>query len=456
MVRPLTCCFFAFPLQRQAILNRYARPDVGDDWFQPHQVPPVDLQLFPSTRPVTHNPHATVIPGTSSAPTAEASLRQWLHRWGVNAKYPSDPDLSQMSLPLLAFYYRWHEYLYGCYRNRRHLPLSPWCNRDRDEYLRLHPSCAMGRKDSSDPVPLFDQRLPSTPPPASVGKQFRPSDKTSDEEESEDDDNIDDSDDDDDVSVGYPDAFLDDNDPVNSNESRPSSTTSVLQGLGKGLARHAADHVAHPVPPLVDPVVHNEHVTDDAATVAGAATVAASATAATTTTVVFPLESTEIDEYRRAEHPEFHKECAKWFRRIIQGKHAPMAFPSNSKPKSIKHLAAYLYLRHLSEQAEYYVVPGPVTGPGDWYQSLTEEEQQKFLPFLQDVLELNRPGDEVYVTKVATQGNPGSWWKNKSRNRNDEVYNFANQVCNLRIVRSKAASAPCNGYRCKRVREDNG
>jgi hypothetical protein len=227
--------------------------------------------------------------------------------------------------------------------------------------------------------------------------------------------------------------------------------TSILQGMGKGLARRAADHVAPTVPPVVDADVNNEQPIVDPATVAGAA----SASAATTTTVVFPLESTEIDEYRRAEHPEFHNECAKWFRRVIQGRHAPNAFLSNAKAINIKNLAAYLYLRHLSEQAEYYVVPPNLVGSGAWYLSLTEEEQQKLLPFLKDVLKLNRPEDEVYVTKVASQGNVGSWWNNKSRNKNDEVYNFANQVCNLRIKRSRAASAPCNGYRSKRGRNED-
>jgi hypothetical protein len=384
------------PLQRQAILDRFDRHD-GDAWFQLHQVPPVDLQLFPTTRPVTNNPHATVIPGTSGAPAAEASLRQWLQRWGVNAKYPSDPELSSMSLPLLVFYYRWHEYLYGCHRNRRNRPLSPWCDNDRDEYLRLHPSCVMGSKNSSAPVPLFDERLPSTPPPmASLGKQFRFSDGNSDEEEGS--EPGDDSDDDEDVVIPAPNAFLEDNDndSVNNNDSRPSSSTSILHGMGKGLFRCAADHVAPTVPPVADAEVINQQPIVDPATVVGAA----SASAATTTTIVFPLESTEIDEYRRAEHPEFHNECAKWFRRIIQGRHAPNAFLSNAKAINIKNLAAYLYLRHLSEQAEYYVVPPGLVGSGAWYLSLTEEEQQKLIPFLTDVLKLNRPGDELYVTKV--------------------------------------------------------
>jgi hypothetical protein len=210
-------------------------------------------------------------------------------------------------------------------------------------------------------------------------------------------------------------------------------------------------NVAPTVPPVADAEVINQQPIVDPATVVGAA----SASGATTTTIVFPLESTEIDEYRRAEHPEFHNECAKWFRHIIQGRHAKDAFMSNSKAINIKNLAAYLYLRHLSEQAEYYVVPPGLVGSGAWYLSLTEEEQQKLIPFLTDVLKLNRPGDEVYVTKVASQGNVGSWWTNKSRNKNDEVRNFANQVCNLRIRHSTAASAPCNGYRCKRGRDED-
>jgi hypothetical protein len=129
---------------------------------------------------------------------------------------------------------------------------------------------------------------------ASLGKQFRFSDGNSDEEEGS--EPGDDSDDDEDVDIPAPNAFLEDNDndSVNNNDSRPSSSTSILHGMGKGLFRRAADPVAPTVPPVADAEVINQQPIVDPATVVGAA----SASAATTTTIVFPLESTEIDEYR--------------------------------------------------------------------------------------------------------------------------------------------------------------
>jgi hypothetical protein len=130
-------------------------------------IPDVGFDTLPSSHPVEPCRHASVQETAPPATVAAAveALQTWLRCYAINAKYPTDPELDQMSLPLLQFYYRFYEFLYGCFTTRRLRPLSPFSNTCRGLFsFRSEKegitTLVLGMLvDNPRPVPLFRERV---------------------------------------------------------------------------------------------------------------------------------------------------------------------------------------------------------------------------------------------------------------------------------------------------------
>jgi hypothetical protein len=396
-------------------------PDVGDD-------------ALPSLPPQQPCSHASVRLGASGAAldVAVDELRKWLRRYAINAKYPTDPDLDKMCLPLLQFYYCFHEYLYGCSSIRRACPLSPFSIVCRGIFRQQvesagYTNLVMGDDTFNQPLaPLFEKRW--------CVLHDRPVD---------DDDSslcgtpVDLGDDDDDSEEGDE----DDEDDEEESKSPPSGGKGLmLHGYGgKGLLTG---------PTSVSAGNADAEVGRDEAGVA-AVGAAGSQEVGDAAALVYPLKSTEQEDYTRVEHPQFHRQCALFLRRLIS-KHFPESVVSSkTRTTTIRNMGAYLCLRMLSKQAEMYTVPLDYKVGSSWTKDLSEEQKNQCQHYLKETLGLK---DGRWLSDVIHSGNAFSWKTNLRNSAPEPIFQFALNVMGLDIKRSSAPSAYMNQKKQKKQR----
>jgi hypothetical protein len=300
-----------------------------EDWFSADMFPDVGDAALPNTPAPFPCAHGSVALNASGPKlqVAVVELRKWLRRYAINAKYPTDPDLDDMGLPLLQFYYRFHEYLYGCSTVRRPRPPSPYSNVCRGLYQQKLESAGyhdlvMGEVtwDHEPPVmvPLFEKRWSVL--------HDRPFNTFEEDETSSVQSAVDSGDDDDDKkddgNLGEDGDY--DEDALEESKTPPRRGKGLMS-LGKRLMTghqsvsaddaSVAGEEEDDVPP--DDVPPNETGVG-----VGEAAGTQDAAAASAAALVYPLKSTEQEDYTRCEHPQFHRLCALFLRRLIC-KHFP-------------------------------------------------------------------------------------------------------------------------------------
>jgi hypothetical protein len=436
-----------------------------DNWFSPDMLPDVGDAALPSLPPQQPCAHGSVGLNASGSTldVAVVELRKWLRRYAINAKYPTDPDLDDMGLPLLQFYYRFHEYLYGCSTVRRARPPSPFSNVCRGIYQQKvgsqgYHNLVMGEETWAQPlvlVPLFENRWSVL--------HDRPFNAFEEDESSSVQSAVDLGDDDDDKNGDGNDGEDGDYDEedLEEAESPPWRGKGLMFG-GKGLFTghpSASADDASAAGDAEDDVPSNETGVGagEAAGTAGtqdgaAASVTQDGAQVGAAALVYPLKSTEQEDYTRREHPQFHRQCALFLRRLISRHFPSSVVPPKTRTTAIRNMGAYLCLRMLSQQAEMYSVPVDYKVAGSWTRDLSAEQKKQCRKYMSESLGLKLPGDDKWLQSIMQSGNAYSWKTNLRNSAPEPIFQFANNVLGMDIERSTAPSSYMNQKKQKKQR----
>ena len=418
------------------------------DWFSPDMLPDVGDDALPFLPPSHPCPHGSVRLGASGPAhdVAVDELRKWLRHYAINAKYPTDPDLDKMGLPLLQLYYRFHEYLYGCSSVRRVRPQSPFSVVCRGIFRQKLESAGctnfvIGDDTFDQPLlPLFAKRWSVL--------HDRPADEDDSSSCGTPVGSVDDEDDRDDGEDG------DDDDLDDEEESKlpPSGGKGLMMRVygGKGLMNRLSSVSAD------DADLGAVGDEDGGAAVGdedGVATVgdAAGFPAVGAAAVAYPLKSTEQEDVTRLEHPQFHRQCGLFLRRIISKHFPPSVVSPKTRTTTVRNMGAYLCLRMLSEQAELYNVPVDYKLGGSWTKDLSDEQKRQCQNYLKETLGLNRTGDDRWIKEIIQSGNAFNWKVNLQNSAPEPVFQFALNVMGMDIKRSGAPSAYMNKKKKQRT-----